>query len=279
VHFAKLHGLGNDFVLMEGLPVTNDEELSRLARRICDRNFGVGADGLILVLPGKKSPFKMRVLNADGSEAEMCGNGIRCFAKYVYERSLTEETEFEVETMAGIIRPRLLTDCGQVSAVCVDMGRPIFKANNIPVQGYGDGPVIEDRLKVNGMQLVFTAVSMGNPHVIIEVNSLEQIPWRELGPKVEHHSAFPHKTNVHFVQLLERDRLLVKVWERGAGPTLACGTGACAVVAALTMAGRVNRQAWVVLPGGELWIEWKEDDHIYMTGPATHVFDGTFNWA
>lgn len=278
MHFAKFHGLGNDFVLTEGLLVADEEKLRKLARWICHRHFGVGADGLILVLPGVKAPFRMRILNSDGSEAEMCGNGIRCFAKYAYERNLTKETEFEVETLAGVIRPRLLLDHGQVSEVCVDMGRPRLKAAEVPVTGYGVGPVINAELAVDETRLRFAAVSMGNPHAVITVNKIDNIIWQELGPKIEQHPAFPRKTNVEFVQQLEPDRLRVKVWERGAGPTLACGTGACAVVVALTLTGQVDRKAWVELPGGELLIEWGQDDRVYMTGPATHVFDGELQW-
>lgn len=272
MHFAKFHGLGNDFILTESVP--GHKNLSDLARLVCDRHFGVGADGLILVLPGDKAPFKMRILNSDGSEAEMCGNGIRCFAKYVYERGLTQETEFEVETLAGIIRPRLILAGDQVTEVCVNMGQPRLDAADIPVVGYGVGPVINAELVLDDTPLRFTAVSMGNPHAVIVVNNLEDIPWQELGSKIEFHPAFPKKTNVEFVQQLGPDRLRVKVWERGAGPTLACGTGACAVTVAFTLNNLVKHTATVELPGGELSIEWGQDNHVYMTGPATHVFDG-----
>ncbi|MGI6129778.1 MAG: diaminopimelate epimerase [bacterium] len=274
MRFSKLHGLGNDFILMENQPTTDEAKLGLLARLLCHRHFGVGADGLILVLPGDKAPFKMRIINSDGSEAEMCGNGIRCFAKYVYERGLTKETEFEIETLAGIIRPRLMLASGKVTEVCVDMGQPRLNAADIPVVGYGDGPVVKAKLTVDNTDFQFTAVSMGNPHIVIAVKDLENIPWQELGPKMEQHPAFPKKVNVEFVQQVGEDRLRVKVWERGAGPTLACGTGACAVAVASSLTGLVDRRATIELPGGELAIKWGSDDHVYMTGPATHVFSG-----
>lgn len=274
MHFAKFHGLGNDFILTEGLPVSNEAGLRSLARYVCDRHFGVGADGLILVLPGNEAPFRMRILNSDGSEAEMCGNGIRCFAKFVYERGLTQQTEFEVETLAGIIWPRLVLTDNQVTEVCVNMGQPRLNAADIPVTGYGDGPVTNAELMVGDTPFKFTAVSMGNPHIVIKVDDLEHIPWREIGPQMELHPAFPNKTNVEFVEQVGPDRLRVKVWERGAGPTLACGTGACAVAVAFTLNGLVERKATIGLPGGELFVKWGQDNHVYMTGPATHVFDG-----
>ena len=274
MRFSKFHGLGNDFVLMEGLPTADEGKLSLFARHLCHRQFGVGADGLILVLPGEKTPFKMRIINSDGSEAEMCGNGIRCFAKYVYERGLIADTVFEIETLAGIIRPWLTVTAGEVTEVRVDMGEPHLNAKEIPVVGYGDGPIIKADFVVDGWTFEGTAVSMGNPHLVIAVQDLQDIPWRELGPKIEQHPAFPKKINVEFVQRIKDDLLKVKVWERGAGPTLACGTGACAVTVASTLTGVIDRRCTIELPGGNLSIEWGSDNHVYMTGPATDVFSG-----
>jgi diaminopimelate epimerase len=275
VHFHKIHGLGNDFVLTRDLdPVRHD--LAQAARVLCDRHFGVGADGLIVVLPGERADFRMRIFNPDGSEAEMCGNGIRCFAKYVYEEGLTQKTALTVETLAGIIKPELKVVGGRVAEVRVDMGRPRFAADEIPVVGFGRGPVKDARIEVEGTGVFFTAVSMGNPHAVIPVENLTQVPWQILGPALESHSAFPRKTNVEFAQVLGPHEVRVVVWERGAGPTLACGTGACATVVALALTGRLDRQATVHLPGGDLDILWAEDDHVYMTGPATTVFAGEY---
>ncbi|MGI6604530.1 MAG: diaminopimelate epimerase [bacterium] len=273
--FRKIHGLGNDFVLTHGIdPMLVD--LSEAARSICDRKFGIGADGLILVLPSDKADFRMRIFNPDGSEPEMCGNGIRCFAKYVYEQGLSNKTELTVETLAGIIKPKLLVTNGRVNEVQVDMGRPRLQAGDIPVVGFGAGPVVEAPLEVEGERLCFTGVSMGNPHAVIPVPDLTTIPFEKLGPAVEKHNAFPQKVNVEFAQVLTPGVVRVRVWERGAGPTLACGTGACATVVGLALTGRLERHATVELPGGNLDILWGEDDHVYMTGPATEVFAGEY---
>ncbi|HHV57035.1 MAG TPA: diaminopimelate epimerase [Firmicutes bacterium] len=275
MHFHKIHGLGNDFVLTRDLdPARHD--LARTARALCDRHFGIGADGLILVLPSEKADFSMRIFNPDGSEAEMCGNGIRCFAKYVYEQGLTEKTNLAVETLAGIIKPQLKVSGGKVREVRVDMGRPRLAAAEIPVAGFGPGPVREAELTVDGTKLTFTAVSMGNPHAVIRVDDLARLPWQTLGPAVESHSAFPRKTNVEFAQVLGPQEVQVAVWERGAGATLACGTGACAAVVALSLTGRLERRSTVHLPGGDLEILWAENDHVYMTGPAATVFTGEY---
>lgn len=275
MHFHKIHGLGNDFVLTRDLdPAQHD--LARTARALCDRHFGIGADGLILVLPSEKADFSMRIFNPDGSEAEMCGNGIRCFAKYVYEQGLTTKTSLTVETLAGLVKPELHVVGGEVQEVRVDMGRPRLTAPEIPVVGYGSGVVKEAELQVEGWNLNFTAVSMGNPHAVIRVDNLTRVPWQTLGPAVETASAFPRKTNVEFAQVLGPQEVQVAVWERGAGPTLACGTGASATVVALSLTGHLERRATVHLPGGDLEIVWAEDDHVYMTGPATTVFAGEY---
>lgn len=275
VHFHKIHGLGNDFVLTRDLdPFRHD--LARAARVLCDRHFGIGADGLIVVLPSERADFGMRIFNPDGSEAEMCGNGIRCFAKYVYEEGLTRKTALTVETLAGIIKPELKVVADRVAEVRVDMGRPRLLSEEIPVVGFGQGPVKDARIEVEGTEVSFTAVSMGNPHAVVPVEDLNRVPWQVLGPALESHEAFPRKTNVEFAQVLGPHEVQVVVWERGAGPTLACGTGACATVVALSLTGRLDRHATVHLPGGDLDILWAEDDHVYMTGPATTVFFGEY---
>lgn len=275
MHFHKIHGLGNDFILTRDLDPERCD-LARVARDVCDRHFGIGADGLILVLPSATADFRMRIFNPDGSEPEMCGNGIRCFAKYVYEQGLTQKTSLTVETLAGIIKPELILAGGRVEKVRVDMGRPRLAAEEIPVAGYGPGPITEAEIDALGQSFLFTAVSMGNPHAVIPVDDLDNLPWQTLGPALETHSAFPRKTNVEFAQVLNPKEVQVVVWERGAGPTLACGTGACATVVALALTGRLDRQATVHLPGGDLEIAWEADDHVYMTGPATEVFYGEY---
>jgi len=275
LRFTKMHGLGNDYIFVNGL----SERLPRislpgLARALSDRHFGIGADGLILVLPSRSAQFRMQVFNADGSEAEMCGNGIRMFARYVYEHGLTRDRELAVETLAGVIRPRLMVRGGRVASVRVDMGEPRLERSEIPMRGK-PGRVIGEALRVDGERYEVTAVSMGNPHCVIFVKEVAEFPVARVGPAIERHRAFPRRTNVEFVQVLGRSALRMRVWERGAGETLACGTGACATLVAAVLNGKADRKATVHLPGGDLKIEWREsDNHVYMTGPAEEVFCG-----
>jgi len=275
MHFVKMHGLGNDFIVVnpeaEGLDET---QFSELAVRWCDRHFGIGADGLILVLPSSIADFRMRIFNPDGSEAEMCGNGIRCFGKYVYERRLSSHNPLRVETLAGTQELDLNVSNGKVESVAVDMGEPRLQAAQIPLAGEERETVVDMPMVVDGIEYRFTAVSMGNPHCVIFVEDVERILLAEVGPKIEHHSLFPEKTNVHFVQVLSRSSIRMRVWERGAGITLACGTGACAALVAAVLNGKTERQATVHLPGGALDVEWRADNHVVMTGPATEVFEG-----
>jgi diaminopimelate epimerase len=268
--------LGNDFIIVDArgrnFPAAR---AGRIAATWCDRHFGIGADGLALVLPSRVALFRMRILNADGSEAEMCGNAIRCFAKYVFERGLTQEKEFGVETLAGIIRPHLRVRNGRVHAIKVDMGEPRLRRSQIPMQGPDLSTVVRERLRVLGKPLEITCVSMGNPHCVTFVDDVEQAPVARIGPAVEHHAAFPQRTNVEFVEVCGPTELRMRVWERGVGETLACGTGACASVVAAVLAGRAGRKATVHLTGGDLRIEWRErDNHVYLEGPATEVFSG-----
>ena len=273
VRFVKSHGLGNDFVLVDCLKRRLPERrLPVLAREWCDRHFGIGADGLLLVMPSRKADFRMRIFNADGSEAEMCGNGIRCLARYVYEHGLTDEPMIEVETLAGIVRPRLVLRSGRLQSVTVDMGEPRLSREEIPMKGR-PGRVINEALRVGGRTLSVTCVSMGNPHCVTFVKDVVRAPVDTLGPRVENHASFPQRTNVEFVQCAARDHLKVRVWERGAGATLACGTGACASVVAGVLTARSERKARVDMPGGRLQIEWSAaDEHVYLTGLATEVF-------
>ena len=273
--FTKWQGCGNDFVLVNGFSERLDEEdLAALAQKICDRHYGIGADGLILVLPSKAADFRMRILNADGSEAEMCGNGIRCFAGVVHDEGLSDKEEFTVETGAGILVPRLQLADGKLQGVRVDMGEPTLAGDRIPVLGFGAAHVVEQPIEAGGETLSMTCVSMGNPHCVIFVEDAEAVPIEKLGPLLERHEAFPKKTNVEFAAVLDASHIRMRVGERGAAVTLACGTGSCATLVAAALTGRTERAAEVQLDGGRLQIEWAEDNHVYMTGPAEKVFAG-----
>lgn len=277
MRFTKLHGLGNEFVYIDAIVQDlGGYDLVELARALSDRHFGIGGDGIILVLPSETADFRMRLFNSDGSEAEMSGNGIRAFAKYVYEHGLTRKTELAIETGAGIIRPQLFLNAkGRVESVRVDMGEPRLNRRDIPMEGEpADEPVIDAPLRAGGESFAVTCVSMGNPHCVIFVEDVDNYPVREVGPIIEHNAAFPARTNVEFARVLDAGRIEMRVWERGAGETLACGTGACATVVAAAMSGRAGRRATVQLAGGDLEIEWAEDGRVYMTGPASEVFSG-----
>ena len=273
--FTKWQGCGNDFVLVNGFSERLDEEdLGALAQKICDRHYGIGADGLILVLPSKAADFRMRILNADGSEAEMCGNGIRCFAGVVHDEGLSDKEEFTVETGAGILVPRRQLADGKLQGVRVDMGEPTLAGDRIPVLGFGAAHVVEQPIEAGGEKRSMTCVSMGNPHCVIFVEDAEAVPIERIGPLLERHEAFPKKTNVEFAAVLDASHIRMRVWERGAAVTLACGTGSCATLVAAALTGRTERAAEMQLDGGRLQIEWAEDNHVYMTGPAEKVFAG-----
>lgn len=261
--FSKLHGLGNDFAVVDAINQRVDlNDASRISQLVCSRNFGVGADGLILVLPSSKNDIQMRIFNPDGSEPEMCGNGIRCFAKFVYENKMIEKDVFSVETGAGTIVPALILENGEVKAVEVDMGQPVYSK-------------INEELNVGGQTFRFTDVSMGNPHAVVFVDDLKALDIDRLGPLFENNPRFPKRTNTEFTQVINRKEAVVIVWERGAGETLACGTGACATLVAGVLNNKLDRKATIHLPGGDLLIEWQEsDNHIMMTGPATSVYKG-----
>lgn len=273
--FLKMHGLGNDFVMVDCLEQPLPEEgLADLARRVCDRHFGVGADGLILALPSNAADFRMRLINADGSEAEHCGNGIRCLAKLVYDLGRTRSTTISVETVGRINLLQLFLRDGSVDSVCVDMGEPAANRGALRMTGDPEAELLDEPLRVGDRLLRFTGVSMGNPHIVTFVEDVRSFPVRELGPLAEHHSDFPRRTNVEFVQVIGPNELAMRVWERGAGETLACGTGACASLVAAARNGYTGRRAVVHLPGGDLQIEWKDDNRVYMTGPAVTVYSG-----
>ncbi len=276
-----MHGIGNDFVVigaLDELPLP-EEKLDEFARFVCDRHFGVGADGVIWVLPSQVADFKMRIFNPDGSEAEMCGNGIRCAVKWFYDRDYAKGNAVRVETLAGIKTVWVQEENGRAKAVTVDMGEPIFEPALIPTSLSERGEAIETPLNVEGFgTYTVSAVSMGNPHCVIFVDNVDNFPVEVLGPRIEHHPAFPKRTNVEFVQVISSNEMKVRVWERGAGLTLACGTGACASLAVAARTGLTERKAKVHLPGGTLTIEWRDDGRIYMTGPAVEVFRGELVW-
>jgi diaminopimelate epimerase len=272
MRFTKMHGCGNDYIFVDGF----SERVARpsaLARRMSDRHFGVGGDGLILILPSKRADLRMRMFNADGSEAEMCGNGIRCLSKYAYERGLARKRRITVETKAGVHTLENTVRGGKVRAVRVDMGLPRLERSEVPMRGRA-GRVVGEPFPIDGVTYEITALSMGNPHCVIYVDGVESFPVTEVGPKIETHRRFPHRTNVEFVEILSPGEVSVRTWERGAGETLACGTGASAVCVAGVLAGKTERLVTAHLLGGTLELEWAEDDRVYMTGPAEEVFTG-----
>jgi len=273
IPFTKLHGIGNDYIYINAIKhsVKNPK---KLAIAMSNRNFGVGSDGLILILPSDKADFTMRMFNADGSEAEMCGNGIRGFAKYVYDHGLTKKTTIAVETLAGVKQVRCTVKNGKVHTVTVDMGEPILLRDKIPMLG-NPGTVIEEDLHVDGVKFSITAVSMGNPHVVIYVEDVKNFPVEKYGPMIENHELFPKRTNVEFVQIVTGKEVIQRTWERGSGETLACGTGASAVTVAGVLTEKTDRRLKVHLKGGNLAIEWNnKDNHVYLTGTAEEVFEG-----
>lgn len=274
--FTKMQGLGNDYVYVNGFE-EKIENPSELAVQVSDRHFGIGSDGLILINPSKTADFEMEMYNADGSRSEMCGNGIRCVAKYVYDYGLTDKTEISVETLGGIKYLDLTVRDGKAVMIKVDMGKPILAPDQIPVAAEGDMAVNVPVL-VDGTEYRMTAVSMGNPHTVIYMDDIEHLDIEKIGPKFENHERFPNRVNAEFVKVLDRHIVQMRVWERGSGETLACGTGACAVAVACILNGLTEDKVTVRLLGGDLLIEWdREKDTVYMTGPAEVVFDGEWN--
>jgi diaminopimelate epimerase len=270
--FWKMHGLGNDYIVIDNRDEKiSNAEAAELARKLCERRFSVGADGLLLASNSDSADVKMRIFNADGSEAEMCGNGIRCFAKYCYENNIARKNELTVETLAGIKRMWLTVENDLVKSVMGDMGAPILERNKIPM--LGNGTYINEDLQVNGENYKVTCLSVGNPHCVTFVDALDDFPVQNVGPKIESHRLFPKKINVEFAQVLNSNELKVRVWERGCGETLACGTGACAAVAAGNLLRKLGGKVRVHLIGGDLEVEYAE--HLFLNGPAEKVFEGT----
>jgi len=289
MRFSKMHGLGNDYVYVNCFE-EKVENPAKLAQIVSDRHFGIGADGLILISPSKKADVRMRIFNADGSEAEMCGNGIRCVAKYAYEHKLAEASgafsvpgqppcpaSLSIETGNGVLTVGLITDSNdKVDKVCVNMGQPVLAPKDIPVKLSGE-KAIEEPIEILRQKLLMTCVSMGNPHTIFFCDDVRSIELEKLGPAIENHRLFPNRVNVHFVQVDKPTEFTMRTWERGSGITLACGTGACGCCVAAVLTGRCERICTAHLPGGDLDLNWCEEDNcVYMTGPAVEVFKGTW---
>ena len=273
IKFTKMHGLGNDYVYIDAINQKIENE-SSLAKFVSNRHFGIGSDGLILICKSEVADFKMRMFNSDGSEAEMCGNGIRCVGKFVYDKGLTNKTTVKIETLAGIKTLILNTKDGKVETARVDMVEPILEAEKIPVIST-EKTVKNLELEAENKKFKFTCVSMGNPHAITIVENTKEFDVEKYGKVLEIDKAFPKKANIEFAQIIDRQNINMRVWERGAGETLACGTGACATAVACNLNGLTDRKVNIELLGGTLNIEWNEtDNHVYMTGPAVTVFDG-----
>jgi len=266
LNFTKMQGTGNDFILVDGTQ-QQINQIEKHARFLCDRRFGIGADQLLLIRSTDRADFRMQIFNADGSEVEMCGNGIRCFAKYLRDHGLSSKEVIHVETLAGIIRPSLQGD-----EISVDMGEPVLSGPEIPVNM--EGQIIGKKLSVDNSEFVMTCVSMGNPHCVIKVQDVETFPVEKIGPGIETHALFPNRTNVEFIQILNDHEIRMRVWERGAGETLSCGTGACASTVASVLNQWTGKNVLVHLKGGDLKVQWNEANRVILTGPAQEVFSG-----
>lgn len=274
--FTKMHGCGNDYVYINCFEETI-ENPTELAVKVSNRHFGVGSDGLILICPSDKADFRMDMYNADGSQSEMCGNGIRCVGKYVYDYGLTDKDEVSVETLAGIKYLKFQIEDGKVKMITVDMGEPELIAKNVPVISENE-KAIDEEIIVDGVPYYMTCVSMGNPHSVVFVDCTSEFPLEKIGPKFESHERFPRRVNAEFVQVLNENEVNMRVWERGTGETLACGTGTCAAAVACILNGKTKDEVKVHLLGGDLIIKWdRYTNRIYMTGPAEVVFDGVFS--
>ena len=266
--FTKMHGTGNDFIVINSELIDKDVKFTDLALHLCHRKFGIGADQLLLLQPSKWADFRMRIFNADGTEVEMCGNGIRCIAKYIWDRELSDKKKLAIETMAGIHHLEKDDDL-----IKVDMGEPITEAQKIPVNL--EGTVVNHPVNVKDQSFNMTCVSMGNPHAVIVTEDVEKFPVELYGPLLENNELFPNKTNVEFIQFLDARNIKMRVWERGTGETLACGTGACAATVASRLLGLTESKMTVHLPGGDLSIEWSQrNNHVFLSGPAVEVFEG-----
>lgn len=289
MRFTKMHGIGNDYLYVDGFRERLPDDPAELARRMANRHFGVGGDGLILIGPSTVAAARMRMFNADGSEAEMCGNGVRCVAKYVFDHGIARENPLKIETGAGVLTLDLETADGKVSRVRVDMGQPVLEASKIPIalSGPPQATIVDVPLEPHvtlkntdgwmeacGLDPRMTCVSMGNPHLVLYCKKTRSVPLESVGPALETHPIFPRRVNVHFVEVHGAGEVTMRTWERGSGMTLACGTGACAVCVAGSLTRRTDRRILAHLPGGDLELEWATDGRVFMTGPATEVFTG-----
>ena len=274
--FTKMHSLGNDYVCINGF----SEQISapeEFAKKICNRRFGVGADGILMILPSDTADFRMELYNADGSSARMCGNGIRCLGKYVYDHGMTDQTQLKIETVSGIRMLHLKLNQESVEEVTADMRRPVLNAHQIPILSEKD-IIFQESIIVCQKEFFMTGVSMGNPHAVIFLDDPESVPMEEWGVGFEFHPRFPERTNVEFCKILSDTEIQIRVWERGVGETLACGTGACAATVASVLNGFTSRKVTVRLPGGSLQVEWNEGtNHIFLTGKVSTVFEGKLN--
>lgn len=272
--FTKMHGIGNDYIYVNGFEEKIDD-FAEFSIKYSDRHKGIGSDGLVMILPSETFDFKMRMFNADGSEAEMCGNASRCIGKYVYDKGLTTKTSVTLETLAGVKVLELFVGADQlVEKVTVDMGEPIIEAAQVPIQSQNSKVINEPMVFGGQLNYNITAVSMGNPHAVIFTAGIHALDLPKIGPIIENDNIFPNRTNTEFIEVVNNNFIKMRVWERGSGETLACGTGACASVVAGVLNGLISRKTTVELIGGELMIEWKENNHVYLTGPATIVFEG-----
>ncbi|MDO4541883.1 MAG: diaminopimelate epimerase [Bacillota bacterium] len=272
---TKMHGLGNDFVVVDGVNNQLPEKLNEFAQAVCDRHFGIGANGLLVVLPSEFNDIRMRIFNDDGSEAQMCGNGMRCFAAYVYDHDIVKKKEMRVETAAGTIKPVLIFNGYKLEKVRVDMGIPRTKSWEIPIETHKD-EMIGEPMNMEGYDFEMSCISMGNPHAVTFWKNLDRAPVRTLGPLLENHPVFPNRANIEFVEIVSPTEIRMRVFERGCGETLACGTGASAAVVAAVLNGYTDKKVLVHLLGGDLECEWLENGHLLMTGPATYVACGEF---
>ncbi len=273
--FTKMQGAGNDYVYVNCFEETLSQDIATLAREVSDRHKGIGSDGLILICPSEKADAQMRMFNADGSESEMCGNGVRCVAKYVYDHGIAQTETLKIETGAGILSLDLEVTGHKVSQVRVNMGKPILSSSDIPTLLPGDPPVNAD-LDVGGQTIQVTCVSMGNPHCVTFVEEITNQWVHVIGPQVEVHPMFPKRINAEFIEIISPEEMKMRVWERGSGETQACGTGACASAVAGVLTGRTGRNVLIHLPGGDLRLEWSDSDEVFMTGPAVEVYQGVW---
>jgi len=273
MQITKMHGLGNDFIIF--CPKDETGDFGEIAKEMCARRTSAGADGIMLVLPSDTCDIRMRIINADGSEAEMCGNGIRCFAKYVYEKGIVKKQEMTVETLAGTIRPKLIIEEDKVVSIVVDMGKPIFDPEEIPTN-IPKRELLSHKIKADGRDFEIACINIGVPHTMVFVDEIDLEEILKVGPIIEKDAVFPKNTNVNFVQILDKNRIKVSTWERGAGKTMACGTGCCASVVAAFLRGATERKVTVELEVGNLIIEYLEDETVFMTGPAAVVYEGIY---